>query len=46
MCMVNGHLFQRSFHDHIIRTENDYRMIWQYIDNNPAKWAEDRFYCE
>ena len=46
MCKVNGHLFQRSFHDHIIRTENDYRMIWQYIDNNPAKWAEDRFYCE
>ena len=45
-CKIGEPLFQRSFHDHIIRTEDDYRMIWHYIDNNPAKWAEDRFYCE
>ena len=37
-------LFQRSFHDHIIRNEADYQRIWNYIDTNPAKWKEDRFY--
>ena len=36
--------FQRSYHDHIIRSEKDYLEIWQYIDNNPAKWEEDCFY--
>ena len=37
-----GHnLWQRSYHDHIIRNEVDYKQIWHYIDNNPAKWAED-----
>ncbi len=37
-------IFQNSFYDHIIRNETDYLEIWQYIDNNPAKWQEDRFY--
>ena len=39
-------LFQRSFHDHIIRDENDYLKIWNYIDTNPQKWKEDCFYVE
>ena len=39
-------IFQRSFHDHIIRGEDDYKEIWQYIDNNPLKWALDRYYTE
>ncbi len=39
-------IFQRSFHDHIIRGEEDYREIWQYIDSNPARWKEDKFYIE
>ena len=39
-------LFQQSFHDHIIRTENDYRKIWEYIDTNPLKWELDCFYNE
>ncbi|MGN1004614.1 MAG: transposase [Oscillospiraceae bacterium] len=37
-------IWQRSFYDHIIRNEDDYRTIWEYIANNPAKWTEDRFY--
>ena len=37
-------LWQRSYHDHIIRNEKEYQRIWQYIDQNPAKWAEDEFY--
>ncbi len=39
-------VFQRSFHDHIIRGETDYLEIWQYIDNNPLKWEEDCFYAK
>ena len=39
-------LWQRSFHDHIIRDENDYLKIWNYIDTNPQKWNEDCFYTE
>ena len=37
-------LWQRSFHEHVIRNDHDYRDIWEYIDANPAKWAEDRYY--
>ena len=37
-------IFQRSYHDHVIRDEEDYRMIWQYIDTNPVRWQEDCFY--
>lgn len=34
----------RSAHDPIIRGENDYREIWNYIESNPVKWSEDCFY--
>ena len=37
-------LWQRSYHEHVIRNENDYREIWEYIDENPMKWAQDRYY--
>ena len=37
-------IWQRSFFDHVIRCEEEYRRIWQYIDDNPAKWAEDEYY--
>ena len=37
-------IWQRSFHDHIIRDEKDYLKIWQYIDENPRKWELDCFY--
>ena len=43
---VGGNIFQRSYHDHVIRGEADYLEIWQYIDSNAAKWAEDCFYNE
>ncbi len=41
---IGHNIFQRSFHDHIIRNEKDYSEIWEYIENNPARWAEDRYY--
>lgn len=36
--------WQKSFHDHVIRGEADYRRIWEYIDANPGKWEEDCYY--
>ena len=36
-------LWQRSFYDHVIRNEKDYKEIAEYIQANPARWAEDRF---
>ena len=39
-------IWQKSFHDHIIRGEADYLRIWEYIDTNPAKWREDCYYTE
>ena len=34
-----GKIFQRSYYDHVIRNQRDYDEIWQYIENNPRKWA-------
>ena len=40
-----GHpIWQSRFYDHVIRTERDYRDIYTYIDNNPARWSEDEYY--
>jgi putative transposase len=36
-------LWQRNFHDHIIRNETEYIRISNYILNNPSKWHEDKF---
>ncbi len=41
---VGQTIFQRSYHEHVIRGEADYREIWRYIDTNPAKWVGDRYY--
>ena len=35
-------VWQKGFYDHVVRGEADYREIWEYIDNNPVKWMEDR----
>lgn len=42
----NKRLFQKSFHDHIIRGEKDYQKIWEYIDTNIIRWEEDCFYAD
>jgi len=39
-------IWQRSYHDHVIRGERDYLEIWNYIDTTPARWREDCFYTE
>ncbi len=31
-------IFQRSYYDHVIRNQQDYNEVWEYIENNPRKW--------
>lgn len=42
----SGKLWQSSFYDHIIRNDEDYQTIWNYISGNPSKWLEDCFYSK
>ncbi len=39
-----GKLWQRNYYEHIIRDEQAYQRISEYIINNPAKWLDDKFY--
>jgi len=39
-------VWQRSFHDHVIRDRRDYEKIAQYIHENPIKWQYDCFYTQ
>ena len=40
----NTKLWQRSYYDHIIRNDEDYLNIWQYIESNPSKWQQDKYF--
>ena len=37
-------IWQKGFYDHVIRGWEDYENIWTYIDTNPDKWSEDKYY--
>ena len=39
-----GKLWQTNYHEHIIRNQQSYQKISEYIVNNPAKWLENKFY--
>ena len=39
-------LWQKRSYDHIIRDEADYLKICAYMDNNSAKWVEDKYYTK
>ncbi len=38
-----GKLWQRDYWEHIIRNEQSYKTISDYIVNNPVKWKNDTF---
>jgi putative transposase len=40
----DGHLWQPSFHDRIVRNDAEMDRLREYIERNPALWNEDRFY--
>jgi len=37
-------LWQTSYHDHIIRDEEDYQTHLRYIEENPIKWTDDEYF--
>lgn len=37
-------LWQKLYHDRVIRNEEEYLNKWQYIDDNPLRWTEDDEY--
>ena len=39
-------IWQRGFHDHIVRGKKDYEEIDKYICENPTRWQYDCFYTE
>ena len=41
---IEGSIWQRSFHDHIIRDEKSFVMIQEYVQQNPLRWEKDTFY--
>jgi len=38
---LSGKVWQRSFHDHVIRNERSLNAIREYIANNPVNWEMD-----
>jgi len=40
----DGKLWQRNYYEHIIRSTEEYERIAVYINDNPAKWPEDKFF--
>lgn len=43
---IGESIWQRSFHDHIIRDKKDYEKISKYIYENPINWQYDCFFVE
>ena len=41
---IGDNIFQRSYHDHIIRNKQDYEEVSKYIYNNPINWETDELY--
>ena len=41
-----GKLWQRNYYEYIIRNEQSYQTISNYIIGNPSKWKDDKFYSK
>ena len=39
---ISCKIWQRSFHDHVIRNEKSLQEIREYIVNNPLNWKTDK----
>lgn len=54
MCQMKGFItkhigvsiWQKLYHDHIVRSYRQYMRIAEYIYNNPMRWRDDCFYSE
>jgi REP element-mobilizing transposase RayT len=39
----NGKLWQRNYWENIIRNEQSFERVTNYIRNNPKNWKNDKF---
>lgn len=48
LCYKYGYskIWQRNYYEHIIRTQEDYLKITEYINTNPLKWELDKYYIK
>ena len=37
-------LWQKSFYDEVIKNDEHFKFAWQYIDENPRIWNEDKYF--
>lgn len=45
--LINGVIgWQERYYDSIIRDDQSWQTINEYIINNPAKWKDDKFYIQ
>jgi len=43
-CDPTGPVWQTRFHDHIIRNDEEYQRIYNYIESNIQNWEKDTFF--
>jgi REP element-mobilizing transposase RayT len=41
MFQVNESLWQESYYDEVIRSQEKYHEIWNYIEHNPVRWIRN-----
>ena len=39
-------VWQRGYYDHVIRNQEDYLALAEYIQTNPLRWELDKLYAE
>ena len=41
---IGRSVWQKLYYDHVIRDQEDFAVKWRYIENNPYRWLEDKYY--
>ena len=39
-----GKIWQRSYYERVLRSEQEYFNKWDYIDTNLIRWMDDDYY--
>lgn len=41
---IGRSVWQKLFHDRVVRNDDEYYLITQYIIDNPSRWSEDKYF--
>ena len=39
---IGESIWQTSYYDHVVRNEQDYMNVWNYIETNPCRWLKNK----